>query len=169
MKLSEIYGTEAVSRDGKRRGWVRGVLASGGRPQFLQCFDEKEREFDIDILNAEESGGKIVFDDRAAVKSGCISLRLGLPAYDETGKLLGTLCDVISGKGGIFYVIGRRKYRPENISVGDAVIVRPPRTLKDNVTSGGKVILKKGTALTGEALKKAEDAGEYFQAQMKTI
>ena len=69
----------------------------------------------------------------------------------------------------MWYLIGKKKYRPEFVAVGDAVIVRAPRTLKENVTSGGAVILKKGTPLTPDALKKAEEAGEYFQAQFKSI
>ena len=56
------------------------------------------------------------------------------------------------------------------MTAGDALIVRAPRTLKQSVTTeDGDVVLKKGCALDGEALKKAEEAGEYFQAQMKTI
>ncbi len=170
MKLSEIYGKEAVSRDGKHRGWVRGVLGNGSTPQFLQCFDGDEKEFDIDIKDVTYVGEKIVFDDRTEIKRGCRNMRLGLPAYDEAGKFLGHLSDLESGKDGLFYyLIGKKKYRPEFVAVGDAVIVRAPRTLKENVTSGGAVILKKGTPLTPEALKKAEEAGEYFQAQFKSI
>ena len=56
------------------------------------------------------------------------------------------------------------------MTAGDALIVRAPRTLKQSVvTDEGEVVLKRGSALDGEALKKAEEAGEYFQAQMKTI
>lgn len=169
MKLSEIYGKEVVSRDGSRRGWVRGVLEYGGAPRFLQCFDSDEREFDIDFKSIQSVDGRIVFEDGSSDRKKCRNLRLGMPAYDNTGNFLGVLNDVASGKSGIFYIIGKKRYRPEFICVGDAVIVRPPRTLKESVTAENTVILKKGTSLTPEALKRAEEAGEYFQAQMKTI
>ena len=169
MKLSDIYGKEVESKDKKRRGWVRSVLGKGGAPQFLQCFDGEEREFDVDWKDIVHIGDKIIFDDRAAEKKNCSPLRLGLPAYDDTGRFLGNLSDISVGKEGVFYVIGRKKYRPEYISVGDVLIVHPPRTLKENVTAGGAVILKKGSPLTPEALKKAEEAGEYFQAWLKRI
>lgn len=169
MKLSDIYGKEVESKDKKRRGWVRSVLGKGGAPQFLLCFDGEECEFDVDWKDIVHIGDKIIFDDRAAEKKNCSPLRLGLPAYDDTGRFLGNLSDISVGKEGVFYVIGRKKYRPEYISVGDVLIVHPPRTLKENVTAGGAVILKKGSPLTPEALKKAEEAGEYFQAWLKTI
>ena len=171
MKLSSIYGKEVESTDKGRRGWVRGVCGFGGAPQFLQCFDEEEREFDIDIKNVVAFGEKIIFEDRAAARSKSRNMRLGVAAYSEYGNFLGHLTEIVTDRGGgVRYVIGKKSYRPEDVTTGDVMIVHPPRTLKDNVlTEDGAVVLKKGTALTGEALKKAEAAGEYFQARMKTI
>lgn len=171
MKLSELYGKEVVSADKSRRGWVRAVLGSGSLPQFLLCFDEDEREFEIDFKNVIKTGEKIIFDDAEKRRKGAKCIRLGLPAYGTDGAFLGHLTDISGAKDGTFYyVIGKKKYRPEFVAVGDVLIVRAPRTLKQSViTEGGEVVLKKGCALDGEALKKAEEAGEYFQAQMKTI
>ncbi len=169
MKLSDIYGREVLGSDGKKRGWVRGILGKGGTPQFLQCFDEDDREFDIDVNDVEKFGEKIIFSDRAHLKSQCSRLRLGLPAYSAAGRFLGNLNDIVSNRRGVHYIIGKKRYGAENICVGDAVIVSEPRTLKDDVLSEGTVIIKKGAPLTADALKKAEEAGEYFQAQMKTI
>lgn len=170
MKLSELYGKAVTSTDGKTSGWVRGVLGTDGKPQFLQCFDGQEREFDIDIKDIKSIGKDIVFEDRSAVKKACGSIRLGLPAYSESGAFLGHLTEITQSHGGAQYVIGKRKYAAEYVTAGDVIIVRMPRTLKHDVTSAdGAIILKKGERLTDGALKKAEDAGEYFQAQMKTI
>ena len=172
MKLSEIYGKEVESKDGQVHGWVRGILAKNGAPQFLQCFDDDEHEFDIDVKNIICTGEKIVFEDRPAIKKQSTNMRLGVPAYSEYGNFLGYLAEIITDRSGAaaHYVIGKKKFRPEHITTGDVIIVHPARVLKEEVTdSSGEVILKKGSALTGEALKKAEQAGEYFQAQMKTI
>lgn len=171
MKLSDLYGKEVVSADKSRRGWVRAVLGNGSLPQFLQCFDEDEREFEIDFKNVIKTGEKIIYDDAEKRRKSAKGMRLGLPAYGTDGAFLGHLTDMVSAKDGTFYyVIGKKKYRSEFVAAGDALIVRAPRTLKQSVvTDGGEVVLKRGSALDGEALKKAEEAGEYFQAQMKTI
>ena len=63
MKLSDLYGKEVESADKSRRGWVRAILGNGNQPQFLQCFDEDEREFEIDFKNVIKTGEKIIYDD----------------------------------------------------------------------------------------------------------
>ena len=100
MKLSEIYGKEVESKDGQVHGWVRGILAKNGAPQFLQCFDDDEREFDIDVKNIICTGEKIVFEDRPAIKKQSTNMRLGVPAYSEYGNFLGYLAEIITDRSG---------------------------------------------------------------------
>ena len=170
MKISEIYGKEVKSKEGKLRGWVRGVIGTAGALQFLQCFDEEEREFDVDVKDVIKFGEIIIFEDRAAAKSESRDMRLGIPAYNESGVFLGHLKEIEQDRNGTKYVIGKKRYDASDVSAGDAVIVREKRTLKENVVSeDGAIVLKKGTVLSDEALKRAEIAGEYFQAQLKTI
>lgn len=170
MKISEIYGKEVKNEEGKTCGWVRGIIGTAGALQFLQCFDAEEREFNIDVKDVLSFGEHIIFEDRAAAKAECRFMRLGIPAYNESGAFLGYLAEIEQGKNGTKYLIGKKKYSADEVSAGDAVIVHGGRTLKENViSSDGAIVLKKGTKLDTEALKKAEDAGEYFQAQLKTI
>ena len=170
MKISEIYGKEVKNKEGKTCGWVRGVIGTAGALQFLQCFDGEEREFDIDVKDVLRFGEEIIFEDRFAAKAESRDMRLGIPAYNESGIFLGYLAEIEQGKNGSKYVIGRKKYSADEVSAADAVIVHGGRTLKENVVSAdGAIVLKKGTKLNDDALKRAEDAGEYFQAQLKTI
>ncbi len=170
MKVSEFFGKEVENAQGESCGWVRGVLGSGGIPQFLQCFDGQEREFDIDIKNVVSCGKTIVFEDRAAARKASKNIRLGLAAYTEEGKFLGNLTEITYKNSAAVYDIGKKKYAAEEFCAGDVLILKPRRTLKEDVKDNdGAIILKKGCALTPDALKTARDAGEYFQAQMKTI
>lgn len=169
MKLSELFGKEVTTAEGGRRGWVRAVLGSTAGPRFLLCFDGEEREFEIDLNPAQINCGQIVYDDAAEAKKACVPLRLGLPAYSDCGRFLGTLAEAEFTKGGARYTIGRKKYRAQDVTLGDALIVRLPRTLKESVTDERGVVLKKGTALNESALDRAAQAGQYIQAQLKSI
>ena len=171
MKISKLYGREVESCDGRRCGWVRAVLGLDGAPQFLQCFDEEEREFDVDIRSVKTFGQKIIFEDRESAKKQCSPIRLGLPAYGADGRFLGHLTDAGFCGGKIkYYIIARKRYLPVEVCAGDALIVSGGRRLKADVTDGkGGVVLKKGERLDEGALERAADAGEYFQAQLKTI
>ena len=171
MRVSELYGREVESSDGKRRGWVRAVLGQNGAPQFLQCFDGDEREFDVDIERVKTFGEKIIFEDRERAKRDCAPIRLGLPAYGADGRFLGHLTDVEFCGGQLkYYIIGKKRYAPVDVCAGDVLIVCSGRRLKaDVIDSTGSVVLKKGESLDSEALERAAGAGEYFQAQLKTI
>lgn len=171
MKISRLYGREVESTDGNRRGWVRAVLGRDGAPQFLQCFDDDEREFDVDINCVKQMGEKIIFEDRERERQRCAPVRLGLPAYSADGRFLGHLTDGEFCGGRLkYYIIGRKRYAPADVCAGDVIIVREGRRLKADVIDGaGAIVLKKGESLDGEALDRAAGAGEYFQAQLKTI
>lgn len=171
MKISKLYGKEIESSDGKRSGWVRAVLGLDGAPQFLQCFDCEEREFDVDIKYVKTFGQKIIFEDRERAKKDCAPVRLGLPAYGTDGSFIGHLTDAEFSGGQLkYYIIGRKRYSPDDVRAGDALIISEGRRLKADVIDGsGAIVLKKGESLDGEALERAADAGEYFQAKLKTI
>ena len=171
MRISELYGRDVESSDGKRHGWVRAVLGQDGVPMFLQCFDDDEREFDVDIERVKTFGEKIIFEDRERVKRDCVPVRLGLPAYGADGRFLGHLTDAEFCGGQLkCYIIGRKRYAPGDVCAGDVLIVHGGRRLKADVIDGtGSVVLKKGESLDSEALERAAGAGEYFQAQLKTI
>ncbi|HIR99401.1 MAG TPA: hypothetical protein IAB42_03300 [Candidatus Coproplasma avistercoris] len=169
MKLSELFGREVTTKEGDRRGWVRGVLGKSGVPRFLLCFDKDEREFDIDLDPARILCGQIVYEDAAAAKRECVPLRLGAPAFSAGGKFLGFLAEIEYAKNSARCTIGRKKFRAENVAFGDVLIVELPRTLKQDVTDGGGTVLKRGTVLSDRALERAAEAGQYVQAQLKSI
>ncbi|MCD8373371.1 MAG: PRC-barrel domain-containing protein [Clostridia bacterium] len=170
MKLSEIYGKELINLNGEACGYVRGVYAADGKIEYLACADGEENEFDVDFKDVKFIGGRLIFNDRRDIKRKSRALRLGAPAYTKDGEYTGYVKEITVENGNIKnYVIGGKRYSPSLLSVGDAAIIRQARTLKDDVVKGGKVILKKGTELDGKALKKAETAGEYVQAQLKSM
>ncbi len=169
MKLSELFGKEVAAESGGRRGWVRGVLGTAGVPRFLLCFDGEEREFTVDLCRARTEGERIIYGSGAAAKRACAQLRPGTPAFTESGRFLGRLNDIEYNDASARCLIGRKKFRAEDVSFGDVLIVRQPRTLKQDVTDESGVVLKKGAALSGDNLRRAAEAGQYVQAQLKSI
>ena len=154
MKLSLFYGKKVVSTDGKC-GYVLSVNANGGVLECLRCADEDENEFYIDIKNIVSVGDKIIYEDRARAIKASKPLRLGCAGYDERGVFLGNVTE--------------KNYPAAGIECGDAVIVKNCVKLKSDVKKDGKVIIKKGEALSKETVNKAVEAGEFVQTTMKTI
>ncbi len=170
MKISDFYGKKTVSTEGKR-GYVVSVNISGGKAECLICADSDENEFAIDIRNVLRIGeNKIIYEDRQTAISRAKPVRLGSPGFDESGNFLGTLADVSFNKNGLLSAkIGKKNYPADRIVSGDVIIVKNVKTVKSDVTKDGKIIIKKGTPVTEDVLKTAENQGEYVQLTMKSI
>ena len=169
MKVSEIYGKQVISTQG-RQGYVISVNAHKDRLECLICADESEREFVIDFKNVLSIGEKIVFEDRESEILKATPLRLGRASFDEKGNYLGTLNDfTVLGKQLKSAKIGKKNYPADGVIFGDAVIVKSSRRLKSDVVKDGGIILKKGTVVTDQILDEAAAAGEYIQTTLKSI
>ena len=170
MKISFFYGMKVESTAGKS-GYVVGVNVRGDRLECLKCADANENEFSVDAQNILKYGeDKIIFEDREAAIRNSVPMRLGKPVFDDNGNYLGILedfavdCDTLTTA-----YVGKKKFSANELVCGDAVIVKPQRVLKSDVKKDGKVILKRGTPLTGETLQIAQREGEYIQANLKSI
>lgn len=168
MKLSLFYGKQIKSAAG-RTGYVISVHALGGKIVGLGCADGDEKEFFADADGAKISKGKITFKKES--KTAGTPVRLGIPVFDCEGAYLGRLTDFIVEKNILtFALVGNKKFSADDIVCGDAVIVKScARVLKSDVKKNGKILIRRGNPLTPEALKKAQDNGEYVQANLKTI
>lgn len=170
MKISSLYGMPVISKQGKR-GYVLSVNATEGKLQCLICADENENEFIIDFKDVLSVKNCVKFTDRASEIKNSLPVRLGKPAYDKCGNFLGFVTDMEFSNGKITGVrIGRKKYDADCAEINDAAIISDfKKVLKSDVEKDGKVIIKKGTVLTDEVLKRAFDEGEYVQANLKCI
>lgn len=169
MNVSIFYGKKIESTAGKK-GYVISVNATAGRLECLGCADEDENEFIVDVKNIISYGDTILFDDRESAIKAAKPIRLGCAGFDEKGNFLGTLQEYTFSKNRLLKAkIGKKKYPSDGIVCGDIVIVKGAKKLKHDVIKDGKVLIKKGTPLTGEVLKTAEDSGEYVQTNLKSI
>lgn len=169
MNVSDFFGKKVVSTAGET-GYVISVNGGAGRVECLVCADADEREFYIDIKSVLSVGDKIVYEDRQRAMKSAKPLRLGRAGFDEKGTYLGEVEDYIfKGNKLIKAKIGKKSYPAEELTCGDVIIVKGRKRLKEDVVSGGKVILKKGTPVTGEVLEKARAVGEYIQTNLKSI
>lgn len=168
MRVSTLYGKITEGKEGKR-GYVISVNAAGGKIVSLSCADEDENLFFISAKNMKNTREKICY--KAEGEFFGTPIRLGVPVYDCEGNFMGNLTELTAEKNEItFAYCGAKKYRACDIVLSDAVIVKSSaRILKSDVKKDGKTILKKGTSLCGENLKKAEMLGEYVQANLKTL
>ena len=169
MKISELYGKTVESTTGKH-GYVVSVNAYGNELQCLICADADENLFTVDIKNVLSVEPKIVYEDRESVIKAATPVRLGRAGFDESGTYLGSLQDfsvkdykLVSAK------IGKKNYPAKGLVSGDIIIVKKPKTLKADVIKGGKIILRRGSTLTEDALDRAADEGEYVQANLKSL
>ncbi len=125
MNVSELYGKQTLSADGKKTGCVLGLCENGGEIKYLVCCDGEEREYRIAAENVLTVGDKIIFENGKCPYKQCAPIRLGVPAFTEAGKYIGTLSDFICAGFKIKYaVIGEKKYPIQRIEYGDAVIVK---------------------------------------------
>ena len=169
MKVSVYFGKETLSTAGKK-GYVISVNISGGKIVSFTCADENEKRFLIDADSVKSVKKKVIYTEGGKAAAGT-PLRLGVPVYDCEGNLIGKLTDFIVEKNTLVTACaGTKKYAADDVVCKDAVIIKSSaKILKSDVKKNGRVILKKGTSLSAETLKKAEKAGEYIQANLKTI
>ena len=169
MNVSMLYGKKVLSTEG-RKGYVISVNAAAGKIECLTCADEDENEFFVDMKNVLKIGDTILFEDRERAIKAAKPIRLGRASYDDGGIYLGNLEDMsYSGKRILRVKIGKKSYSPTELIYGDVVIAKKTKRLKSDVVKDGVVIIKKGTPVTGEVLKKAEKAGELIQTNLKSI
>lgn len=125
MNVSELYGKQTLSGDGKKTGCVIGLGESGGEIRYLVCCDGEEREFRIPAENILSVGDKIIFESGKCPYKQCASIRLGVPAFSDGGKYIGVLSDFILAGFKIKYaVIAGKKYPMQRVEYGDAAIVK---------------------------------------------
>lgn len=169
MNISDFYGKSIESTSGKK-GYVLSVNVIGEKVECLVCADEDEKEFTVDFKNIVSTGYKIVYVDRAEALKKAKPVKLGRAGFDCEGNFLGFVED-ISIKGGklLKAKIGKKYYPAETLVCGDAVLAIRGKKLKSDVIKDGKIIFRKGTAVTEEILKKAEAVGEYVQTNLKSI
>lgn len=169
MKISTVYGREVISTAGKR-GYILSVHTEGAKLIGFTCADQNEREFGLDIGNVLKFGDSILFRDESAPPIAAPRLRLGRAAYDEKGNWLGLAEDfTFSGNRLQKARIGKKNYPAEGLVFGDVLIVKSGRKLRYDVEKNGKILLKKGTPLTAEAMETARKEGEYVQASLKSL
>lgn len=169
MNISEFYGKKIVS-DGGREGYVVSVNGGAGRVECLICADGDENEFTVDARDIVSVGNKIVYEDRAKAIKSARPIRLGRAGFDENGTFLGTVEDMEFKNGKLLKTrIGRKSYPADKLIYGDVIIVKGLKKLKSDVVKDGKVLIKKGTPVTGKVLEKAAENGEYIQTNLKTL
>ena len=169
MNVSLLFGKKVVSTEG-RKGYVISVNAAAGRIECLTCADEDENEFYVDMKNVLKIDETILFEDRDKAIKSAKPIRLGRASYNDEGIYLGNLEDMsCSGKRILRVKIGKKSYAPNTLVYGDVVIAKKTKRLKSDVIKDGVVIIKKGTPVTGDVLKKAEKEGELIQTNLKSI
>lgn len=169
MLVSDFFGKKIVSTTGKT-GYVISVNASDTAIEALVCADSDENEFVVDVKNILQYGNEIVYEDRENSIKRAKPLRLGRASYTTGGKYLGLVEEYLLKGNKITGVkIGAKKYPMEAIAFEDAAIIKAVQKLKSDVIKDGVVLIKKGTAVTGEVLETAAQKGEYVQTNLKTI
>lgn len=169
MNVSDLYGQKIVSTTGKK-GYIISVNASDEAIEGLVCADSDEREFIVDVKNIIRYGNEIVYEDRESSIRKAKPIRLGRVSYTTDGKYLGLVEEfVLKGNKITGVKIGAKKYPVQAVVFGDAAIVKGVKKLKSDVVKDGKVIIKKGTAITDEVMEKAVQNGEYIQTNLKSI
>lgn len=169
MKVSALYGKKTLSTAGKE-GYVISVNVSGAKIVSLTCADENERRFLVSAESVKCVKEKVVYVDGGKAAAGT-PLRLGKPVFDCEGTYLGKLTDFTAEKNVLAFAhAGAKKFSADDVVCGDAVIVKSSaRVLKSDVKKNGKILIRRGTPLSPEALQKAQKQGEYVQANLKSI
>ncbi|MDE6585411.1 MAG: hypothetical protein K2K80_01860 [Clostridia bacterium] len=169
MIISKLYGKRVESTSGKK-GYVLSVNGGAGRLECIACADMDENEFTIDFRDVVSIGDKIVYEDRTTAMKNAKPIKIGLASFDDEGNFLGTVEDYnFNGTKLISAKIGKKNYPAENLVWGDVIIVKREKRLTQNVVKDGKILFKKGTAVTGELMEKAAQHGEYVQTNLKSI
>lgn len=124
MKLSSVFDARLESRNGKINGYILGVRQSEGKIKFLHCCDFNDNEFFVDVDDVILKDDKIIFSRTLRPQRADV-LRLGCPAYNYTGKFLGSLTEIELDKFNIKWVfVGNKKYSSKRTILGDAIIIK---------------------------------------------
>lgn len=166
MKVSLLY---AKNVSGEKEGYVFGIGFKGRKITGLYCADKEENEFFVPAENIKSVKRKILYSSCAAAEGE--KLNLGKPVFDCEGNLLGCLTELeINGYEITEAVAGKNRLNADDIIIADAVIIKSSaRILKSDVKKNGRTIIKKGTPLSPAVLKKAQEKGEYVQANLKAL
>lgn len=170
IKISSLYGKLVESKEGKR-GYVISVNGLNYKLTCIICADENENRFVIPADNILRISENIIFKEGYCSGADTVPIRLGKACFDGEGNYLGALTEItFNGDNMSAAYVGRKKYPVQDLAFGDAVIVkRSARKLLANVEKDGKILLKRGTALTPEVLEKARENGEYIQTNLKSL
>lgn len=170
MKLSFFIGKQILSADGKT-GYIVSVNAVGDKAVSLKCVDGNEREFIADIRDVICTGVQVVYKDSLKQVPTGTPVRLGKPVFDYDGKYIGAVEDyILEGNSLAYAVIGKVKISVSDLNLGDAIIIKPEaRILRGDVKKRGRVLIKCGTPISDEVIKKAQSAGEYVQTELKSL
>lgn len=131
MKLSQIFGMQAVSRDGKCGGYVIAALRRGNVIDGYICCNERETEFvaDGEVLI---HGDKLYFKEVRKASDAGKKIRLGYPVYSHRGKFLGHAEDFIIKDGKITHMtVGKKKFAFDGLEIGDVIIVSDAKAKTD--------------------------------------
>ena len=170
MKISGLFGKKVERAYGKS-GYILRVNAIENNVTSFTCVDGDEQEFCIPVKNIKSIKSTVTYSYPGKHDVSEKSISLGKPVFDCEGNLVGTLSEMITEKYRIVAAVaGNRKFSAEDVICGDAVIIKSHiRFLKSDVKKNGKIIIKKGTPLSADVAEKAQLAGEYVQANLKTI
>lgn len=125
MKISELYGKQVESEDGKTKGYVLGVSCDGDRIEFLLCSDQNEKEFFIEVGCIKSVGEKIIYEDALSKLKRTRLLRLGKASYNGSGKFMGHFEDCECNDFVLqTAVIGKKKYDFNRLICGDVILIK---------------------------------------------
>ncbi|MGN1104784.1 MAG: hypothetical protein ACI4QI_07945 [Candidatus Coproplasma sp.] len=126
MKISSLFGKKIESADKNKHGVIMAISCAKNTIEGYICFDENEKEFFASAYGAKVLKDKVTFKWISREESTSSRLRLGVPAFSSEGKYLGKVADYSAVSGRICSVfIGNKKFSAENLSISDAVIVKP--------------------------------------------
>ncbi len=125
MKASQIFCTEILSKDKKKRGYIMSVCCVKDMIEGYICCDEKENEFFAESAGTEFSGGVATFLLTGKENKKGYRLKLGMPLYSEAGRFLGHIDDyTIKNNRLSFAHVGKRKFAFVRLIIGDVAILK---------------------------------------------
>lgn len=132
MKLSKLYGKRIKSADGKYSGTIIAVSESGGELAGFLCAADDETEFFAAFGGCKLRQEIATFTKIGKENAEYRRLRLGLPVYSDSGKLLGAASDITyRGARLCDIVVGYARYPYSLASFGDAIIIKSEKSRGD--------------------------------------
>ena len=129
MKISNLYGKEITSIDGKRKGIILGIINDNDAIEWLICCDESEKRFTVNAESVTSLCGQTRFTKVAKAQKKSASLRLGRAVYDCKGMFCGYMEDcLINGLKITHAVVNGRKIPFNDVIIGDICIIKDGKT-----------------------------------------